>query len=168
MKKIRTSRGVVLAGAVVLASVALTGCSSILFGAATGDASRDEAGAVQSEEKIDIFNLKVGDCKMEDVPGDIADTKVVPCAEPHDEEVYFEFTLEDGEYPGEEAVGVAADERCYEEFETFAGIPYEDSTLDFFPFTPTEQGWAEGDQVVQCVIWDPAGPVVGTLAGAAR
>jgi len=100
--------------------------------------------------------------------GAITDTNVVPCSESHDEEVYFEFELEEGDFPGEDAITAKSDERCHTEFEPFVGIAYEESVLDFFSFQPTAQGWDDGDRVVQCVIWDPAGPVVGTLAGTNR
>jgi hypothetical protein len=91
----------------------------------------------------------------------------VPCGEPHDDEVYFDFLLDDGEYPGDDAVLEASDSGCLAQFDAFAGIAYDASTLDFYAYRPSEESWSNGDRTVSCVIWDPAGRVTGSLAGAA-
>lgn len=164
------TRATAVAGAAVALTFTLAGCGVLesLVGV-SGDAERDEAGSVQSESDIGIFNLQVGDCKMEDAPGEISDTKVVPCAESHDEEVFFEYAVADGDFPGETAITDEADEKCAAEFAEFVGVAWEDSELDYFGIYPTQQTWEQADdRIVQCVIWDPAGPVTGTLEGAAR
>lgn len=92
---------------------------------------------------------------------------VVPCGEPHDE-VYFDFLLDDGEYPGDDAVLEASDSGCLAQFDAFVGVAYDSSTLDFYAYRPSEQSWASGDRAVSCVIWDPADQVTGSLEGAAH
>jgi hypothetical protein len=41
-----------------------------------------------------------------------------------------------------------ADELCAAEFESFVGLPYEESVLYLTYLTPTREGWSEGDREV--------------------
>jgi hypothetical protein len=98
----------------------------------------------------------------------VSEVPVVPCDQPHDEEVFFDFLLTGDEYPGEEAIQTEADNTCLVEFERFVGLAYDSSTLDYYAYRPSEESWTQlSDRAVSCVIFDPAGQVTGTLAGAA-
>ncbi|WP_258184208.1 septum formation family protein [Microbacterium foliorum] len=167
----RTRRALALAGSAVALSVALTGCSALngILGGGAGDADRDEeTGQVTESANIDIFALKVGDCMMEAPSGLLEDIDVVPCAEPHDQEVFYEITMDDGDF-SEEAIDAASQECIGDAYASFVGVAYETSTLEVYPITPTQQTWDElNDRVVQCVISDPAGQIEGSLEGAAR
>lgn len=167
MMKMRTRRALALAGSAVALSVALTGCSALngILGGGAGDADRDEeTGQVTESANIDIFALKVGDCMMEAPSGLLEDIDVVPCSEPHDQEVFYEITMDDGEY-SEEAIDAASQECIGDAYTTFAGAPY-DNSLGVYPITPTQQTWDElNDRVVQCVVTDPAGQTTGSLEG---
>ncbi len=169
--KMRTRRALALAGSAVALSIALSGCSALngILGGGSGDANRDEeSGQVTESANIDIFALKVGDCKMESPSGLIQDADVVPCAEPHDEEVYHEITMDDGEY-SEDAINTASEECIGDAYTQFVGVSYDQSTLEVYPITPTKDTWEQlDDRLVQCVIVDPAGQVEGSLQGAAR
>lgn len=158
-----------LPAALLVLSLGLSACSS------EPEATRDEAGDVATAGEIDAFAIDLSDCLVEppatgDQAEEVADVSAVPCAEPHDGEVYALFDLPDGDFPGDEAVTTAADERCVEEFDTFVGKAYEDSALDFFTFTPTKDSWElRDDREVVCVIGDPeGGQTTGSLKGAAR
>lgn len=71
--------------------------------------------------------------------------------------------------PGNDAIDIAADDFCYDEFTAFVGIAWDDSTLDYFPLTPLEEGWNQlDDRQVLCFVFDGEGGVVGTLKDAAR
>ncbi len=165
----RTSR-LLTASAVMGAALFLGGCFQISDLGGGPEAVRDaDTGEITDAGKADVFTLSVGDCLNDQSGEEVTDVPVVPCSEPHDNEVYYEFSLPDGEFPGKDGVYSAADEGCYPEFSTFAGIAYEESTLDFSYFVPTQQSWDEGnDRLVSCIIYDTAGQVTGTLAGAAR
>ena len=122
----------------------------------------------------DVFSLVVGDCFNDaavgiegDEPVDSVD--IVDCDDPHEREVYarMEFEGDDDDYPGETAVTDEGDVFCYDEYEDFVGISYDDSTLFFVTFYPTEDSWAAADREIMCIIYD-AEPSTGTLAGAAR
>lgn len=162
---------VVAVGAAALLAVTLSGCGVLqeVLGRADKPVRDAETQEITESGQADVFSIKVGDCLNEASGEMVTDVPVVPCAEPHDEEAYFESVLADGEFPGDEAVQAQADEICYGAFATFAGIAYEDSALDYYPYTPTEMGWNEAnDRIVTCIIYDPAAQTTGSLAGSAR
>lgn len=156
----------------LLAAVSLSGCS-LLQGSGGGETvARDaETQEITEAGTADVFKLKVGDCFDDgDLTGqEVSDVAAVPCAQPHDNEVYYEFTMSGEEWPGEEAIGAAVDEQCAPQFDTFVGLSFEESVLKWFPLTPTEGSWTQlNDRVVQCVVYENGVRVEGTLAGAAR
>jgi Septum formation len=177
--RMRTRSALALAGTAVALSLALTGCSALSGILGGGDAQRDDKGNVTEESTIDIFALKVGDCMpASDTNGEISDADVVPCSEPHADEVFFEFELADGDLPTEEEITAEVEAQCVPAFNDFVGFDYYESALDFWWLTPTEETWTQAnDRMVQCVIYepDPADAtgqtqleVTGSLAGAAR
>lgn len=171
MMKMRTRRALALAGSAIVLSAALSGCSALnnIIGG-NNDAPRDEdTNEVTEESNIDIFSLKVGDCKMEDPDGEISDTDVVPCTEAHDEEVYFEFELTGDEFPEGDAIDAEGEAQCLPAFEEYVGIDYDSSTLALFWITPTQATWDElNDRIVQCVLYSYDGAqLTGSMKGAA-
>ncbi|MCC4908573.1 septum formation family protein [Microbacterium sp. cx-59] len=156
----------------LVASIGLLGgCAQIadLVGAKP-QATRDaESGEVTGSGEINVFTLSVGDCMSDTTDAEeVTDVNVVPCDQPHDYEVYYDFSIPDGEWD-QEAVYAAAEEGCYNEFPTFVGLSYEESLLDFSYYAPTQQSWDEGnDRIVSCFIGDPSTQTTGSLAGVAR
>ncbi|MFG6503080.1 septum formation family protein [Microbacterium sp. P05] len=163
-----------IAAAALLSVIALGGCSAIqgLIGGGGETVARDaDTQEVTEGGTADVFTLRVGDC-FDDTSADakeISEVPAVPCDQPHDNEIYHEFTMPDGDFPGQEALDAAADEECAAEFDTFVGIAYADSVLDWAPFQPTEGSWTQlDDRVVQCIIYEYGVRVEGSLAGVAR
>jgi hypothetical protein len=130
------------------ASVALAGCS-LLGGAGNTGAEPDADG-----EEAGVFTIQVGDCLNGHVEGEVSTVERIDCAEPHDSEAYASVLLDDGEYPGDDAVVEQADEACFDEFETFVGLSYDDSVLTFSYYYPTPESWDSGDREVVCLILD--------------
>ena len=171
MKTTPIARSVLLATAALTLGAALSGCSAISSVFGSGDAQRDEEGHVTEGKEIDIFSLKVGDCLTEAAVtgGETNTAPVVPCGEAHPFEVYAEFDLDDGDFPGTDAIEAPAMEFCETEFEKFVGVAYNDSTLDYTWFEPTAESWSADDRLVQCIIGDPEdAEITGSLKGAAR
>ncbi len=148
----------------------------VLGAAACGEdrpaAQRDEAGAVASAGAVDPFEVELGDCVQEPVSSseeveEVESVKAVPCAQPHDGEVYAVFDLPDGEFPGEDEVSSAGEDRCVEEFATFVGKAYEDSQYDITSLFPTKESWeSQDDREYVCLVVAPEGEQVsGTLKG---
>ncbi|MBF4562638.1 septum formation family protein [Microbacterium sp. VKM Ac-2870] len=150
--------------------VLLGGCSTISNLIGGEQAVRDaDTGQVTESGKADAFTIKIGDCFNDQSASTITDVPAVPCSDPHDNEVYHEVTMPDGEFPGDSAITDAAEKGCGEAFASFIGIPAENSTLSFSYLTPTRDGWeGANDRLISCIAYDPAGKVTGTLAGAAR
>lgn len=161
----------------VLLALVLAGVSGCSFLEPEADpAVRDETtGEITESSDADVFSLKVGDCfnqetseETSEETTEVSSVPTVPCAEPHDNEAYAASDMPDGDFPGDQAVSDAADTFCYDEFEKFVGMNYDESELDLRSLFPTDVSWAEGDQEILCFVFSPDGPVTGTLAGAAR
>ncbi|MBX3098243.1 MAG: septum formation family protein [Salinibacterium sp.] len=151
------------AAALAAACFVLAGCSALGGGVATPTPTPTGV------PEVDVLELGVGDClDTHGKPGITATVPVVDCDLEHDSEAYATIILAAGSYPGDDAVRSAAVEGCTSNFVTFAGIAYEESTLDYAYYFPTLGSWAEGDHRILCLILDPAQRVTGTLEGAAR
>jgi hypothetical protein len=69
--------------------------------------------------------------------------------------VYAVFDLPAGRFPGERMSEGAADRRCFREFRSYVGIPYDSSDLDFsYIYPDTAEGWNE-DRSVVCMLDNP-------------
>lgn len=153
--------------AIGVAAIVLSGCSSISPLFPPDEPVRDDNGQiVEPNEQTDAFALQVGDCLNDgSATGEVTTVPTVPCSEPHDSEVYAAFELGQSSYPGEEIVQGKADAQCLTAFDQFVGEPYLESRLDFAYYYPTAESWASGDREILCVIYDPEGPVTGSLRG---
>jgi hypothetical protein len=158
-----------LAGAIVAASLILTGCS-VLGELFQGQPDRDEDGAITESGQLDVFTLAVGDCIDDSVDEqEVTSVAAVPCEEPHLFEAYHEYRFEDGEYPGADAVDEEAWAACQDAFEGFVGLPWEESELIGTYYTPTEDSWTNmDDRLVTCLVGEDGTKVTGTLEGAQR
>ena len=164
MRSLKTSLTALTLGA---AAIALAGCS-LIPGGNGGNPSGGETPAADGET-VDVFTVKVGDCLNDGaMEGEVSETVVIDCAEPHDSEAYASVMIEDGDFPGDDAVAEQAVTECTNEFSAFVGMDYQSSSLDFAYYYPTEDSWANGDREILCLIVDPAGKVEGSLQGAAR
>ncbi|KQY23110.1 hypothetical protein ASD16_11055 [Cellulomonas sp. Root485] len=158
----------------VLLALALAGISGCgILDETPEPAVRDEtSGEITESSEADVFSLQVGDClndasQSEEVE-EVSSVPTVPCDQPHDSESYAATDMPEGEYPGDQAIIDASDTFCYEQFATFVGLSYDESSLELASFFPTPESWAEGDREIMCFISSPDGQVTGTLAAAAR
>jgi hypothetical protein len=135
----QTARRITALATIGLAAFALTGCSLITSALNGGES--------------DVFSIKVGDCLNDSVAdGEISTVPVVDCDELHDSEIYASAIMDDGDYPGESDTIDFANEACYDEFEGFVGISYDESIYDYATLYPTPESWAGGDREVLCRI----------------
>lgn len=161
-------RVAIIAAAVAVGALTLSGCSAIsdLF---PKESARDtETQEISEAGETDVFSLAVGDCFNDEAAEEIDSVEAIPCADPHDYEAYFAFDLPEAEtFPGDDAISQAAADGCIAEFATFVGVAYEDAApLDFNYLSPTEGSWDEGDREILCIVMD-AEKTSGSLAGAA-
>jgi hypothetical protein len=120
-------------------------------------ADRDSTGAIVSEGSVNAFQMRVGDCfddgstfsdeEVNSVPG-------VPCAQPHDNEVYAVFDVSATTFPGDKMADMAH-EQCVQRFEAFVGKDYDSSSLDVATLYPTRESWQQqNDREVICAVYD--------------
>lgn len=134
---------------------------------ACGGSLRGDDGRVVREGQLSAFDLRVGDCfERPDDAAEVTTVTVVPCARPHDSEVFAVAQhpgADAGPYPGAGALQSFAQEVCLgETFLDYVGVPYAESELTVFPITPTAESWRTGDRSVACVLSGD------DLAGSAR
>ena len=139
---------------------AAVGLGVVAYNVATV-ADRDATGAIVSSGNVDAFALRVGDCFDDtaalgsEVAGEVASLPGVPCADPHDNEVFAVFDVDFDAFPGDEAMGEAAFAQCLERFEGFVGAAYEESVLDVTALYPSDQSWnVQNDREVVCAVYD--------------
>lgn len=90
----------------------------------------------------------VGDCLNSEslTEGDeVTSLPTVSCDEAHDAEVFFSYDLEEGDFPGLEAITESAEERCVAAFSDYVGIDYEESELWANFIYPQEEVWEKAD-----------------------
>jgi len=117
-----------------------------------------------------VFDVKVGDCIDSRLStSEFLDyVTVVECTQEHDYEVYASLTIEGDTFPGEDAIFDQADDFCHAEFQTFMGIPYEESIHYFSYWYPVEDSWNFfDDREVLCLI-ETDEFLTGSLQGAAE
>ena len=136
------------------------------------NARRGDDGGISEAGTLQVDDLRVGDCFVfEETVDEISEVDARPCTEAHRYEI-FHITSWDGggvEYPTEDAWFSFFFDACVPAFNSYVGHTYETSQLDFVPFTPTEEGWDEGDRVVQCALVDPnETELTASLRGAER
>jgi hypothetical protein len=152
----------VLATFAAVAVLALAACSGV-------QPDRDPTGVItESVEGADIFAIEVGDCAGDLTEGEVTELDVIPCADPHGSEAYASFVMDDGDFPGAEAIEAQGIEDCGAAFEEFVGLPYEDSELFATWLTPTTESWDGGDREILCFVYDDGVETTGSLENAAR
>lgn len=120
-------------------------------------------------ETVTFDELEVGQCIPYMEWGDeVFELPIVPCDQPHTDEVYYIFDAEDGDFPGDDALQSLATERCDAAFAGYVGIPYKDSVLANYWFVPTEMSWNRlKDRTIQCIVYTDE-DVTESFRGSAR
>ena len=154
-----------IVGAAIIAVAAFGGA-----GAFDDNTVRDESGAIIQGGGLGAFAVQIGDCF--NIPQEelIQSLEAVPCSDPHDAEAYDSFMQVGDEWPGQDAVDETSAWGCYDRFETFVGMPWDNSELDFWYLEPTKESWEQGnDREVICAITSYDGSqLVGSMRGANR
>lgn len=178
-----TGLGAVIALAVALIAIVPSGVTDTAAGggpsAADGSTTGDDPPHAVPSEPSDIEGavmtpfaaLEVGDCiPLIDYDDEdwIYELPVVSCDAPHTDEVFFIYELEDGDFPGDDALQEEGWTRCGEEFEKYVGVSYDDSELDYYNYQPTKSSWNHwDDRAIQCILYSYE-DVTESLAGSGR
>ena len=150
------SRRALTIGGLLLAGVALSGCSLL--------SSFTDA---PPEGEVDAFSIKVGDCLNDaTVSEEVTTIPLVDCSEPHDSEIFARTDLAGDTFPGNDSLETELATFCRGDvFTQFIGVAYADSRYDTSGYYPSDESWASGDRELLCTVWDPDAQVTGTLAG---
>lgn len=100
-------------------------------------------------------DLAVGDCF--DVPTTVGETiddvQHRPCDENHTGEVMFVGDHDAAAYPGDDGFDPFVQDRCIPAFNAYTGLVFENEpALGIGYFTPTAEGWDDGDKKIICYI----------------
>ena len=148
------------------------------------DADRAESGDIVSADDLNAFPMREGDCfddssdmsQAQSVGiiggGFTEEIAAISCSEPHDNELFAVFDLSDRlpylaleRFPGEEGIVSFSRDGCFERFENFIGISYEESTLLVRMLYPTAESWAQGDREVSCMVYHSEEKLAGSMRG---
>jgi hypothetical protein len=145
-----------------VAPMAVVAVGGFLFNAQRGD-----DGLVSRPGDMLVSDLRVGDCYdlKDDSAEEVDNVTARPCTEPHEYELMFIGDVEADGYPTDAEFFDWLDRECVPAFANYVGTAYESSTLEIAWFSPTEDGWNDGDHSVQCAVYDPDD---GAVAGALR
>ncbi|MEU5346719.1 DUF4190 domain-containing protein [Streptomyces sp. NPDC020766] len=168
-KKGERGKGMAIAG-MILSGI---GAAILALALATGGAAEFwdgfQEGAREARENGTTFSVDEGECF--DTPGGSLegmayDVDTVPCDEEHDGEVFANFSMASGGYPGDSEITEAADDKCYTLQYAYAmdtwAIP---DNVDIYYFTPTRDSWSLGDREISCLFGnvDERGGLTGSL-----
>lgn len=132
---------------------AVVGTALAAFIGISAAAERNADGAIMTAGSVDAFEVQVGDCFDDEAfeSSEVSELPGVPCADPHDNEVYATFDLT-GDWPGADVVEELAFEGCYDRFDESIGRSYEESVIDYTAIYPSEGSWHQmNDREVICV-----------------
>jgi Septum formation len=144
----RIPAGLLIAGAFVLVSTV----AGWYF-----NASRSPTGEIEKSGDLSVLDLRVGDCfdDKDSSADQTADVKAVPCTTEHEYEVFYIGAMGDGSYPTDDAFDTYVTQNCDPAFRAYIGKAYDDSDLDIFYLTPTDDSWRSGDRTVKCAAYHP-------------
>ncbi len=168
-KKGERGKGMAIAG-MILSGI---GAAILALALATGGAAEFwdgfQEGAREASENGTTFSVDEGECF--DTPGGSLegmayDVDTVSCEEEHDGEVFANFKMPGGRYPGDSEITEAADDKCYTLQYAYAmdtwALP---ENVDIYYFTPTRDSWSLGDREISCLFGnvDEKGSLTGSL-----
>jgi hypothetical protein len=153
------ARGLLVFGllfAVVIVVAAVVG-AAVAFGGGGRSSSGGEVSAAKLAVGHCVDNLRESD--------DLEGLPVLPCARPHEGEVFAIFELPAGPFPGDEELGKQAQRECLKQFENYAPSSLADDKVELFYLHPSQLSWSSGDRGVTCVATDPTAKRTGSLKG---
>jgi hypothetical protein len=153
-------------GPLILAGVAIA-----LLAASAGIAALVKA--TSSTGQLTEDQLKPGDCLTGSNLGletsnpwpDLV--TAVPCTQQHIAEVYFAdnaWPQSLAAYPGDDAVGSTADNRCGNAFALYNGIPSDESAFTYTEIVPDGVTWPGGDRWLVCIAYESTDKYPGGAA----
>lgn len=155
-------KGLAIAG-IVVSGLWLLGCigliaAIVIFGDKVPTDASNPGGLPRQSSgpgNVRVQNLKVGQCVdgISAAGSTLATLPVVACSASHDGEVVALFNLAGGSYPGDDAIGTQAEDKCNNELDAYAPSAKDDRSVGIYYLHPTQLSWASGDRQVICVAY---------------
>lgn len=121
--------------------------------------------------KGNVFEVEVGDCFDDPGATEVSDLPMKECSDPHDNEVFALYEVTGDTLPAQQDLL----EGCFDRFEAAIGTAYADSIYDFGGFTPSSEGFDNGDKEVICYAFTFTGDpnvegekLVGSILGSGK
>jgi Septum formation len=109
-----------------------------------------------------VFRLRPGQC-FDSSPNGIAGAHVVPCAQPHDAEIYGAFRVAGQRWPGTAALGTQARLGCQARLSGYLNPQLATSDLAETYAYPNQGAWSAGAHTVICEIRGTQGRLSGSV-----
>jgi hypothetical protein len=121
-----------------------------------------QAHAAAHPLRATVFRLRPGQCFVS-LPNGIAGAHVVPCAQPHDAEIYGTFRVAGQRWPGIAALGTQARLGCQARLSSYLNPQLATSDLAETYAYPNQGAWAAGAHTVVCEIRGTQGRLTGSV-----
>lgn len=151
-------RALLLGGAAVVCVVAIGGLvAAVLLH------NRANAHAV-APHLPPVFRLRPGEC-INSAPNASSPVQAVPCAQPHDAEVFAAFRLAGHSWPGSAAVSARARRGCADRLGSYLNPQLATATLAQLYIYPSPGAWDIGERTVICKVRSVQGKLTGSVRG---
>ena len=113
---------------------------------------------------ISATDLEVGECLNDLAEStDVSSLPSVPCAQPHQGEVFAVFDLPAGPFPGSAGVDDLVNQGCNARLADYSPGAPADPAISLFSVYPLEKNWDQGDREVVCIAKATAGTATGSI-----
>lgn len=109
-----------------------------------------------------VFGLRPGQC-FDSLPNGIAGARVIPCAKPHDAEIYGAFAVAGHGWPGSVTLGNQARLGCQRRLTGYLNPQLASTGLTETYVYPNVGAWAAGEHMVICEIRGTGGKLTGSV-----
>jgi hypothetical protein len=160
--------------AVILAACSGGASKAATSTTTTAPATTTTSAPLAAGRQLSFYVPSVGDCYDKRTVGAAPQTSIIflllPCATPHQNEVFATFDYPDPNYPSAAVLEQFAKQHCIGGFATYVGRPYETSVYDIGYELPQQATWGNGIRhVIGCLVEGHDGHrLSGSARGAAR
>jgi hypothetical protein len=131
-------------------------------GTSSSSSSSRDSGTVKTDGRIRVDKLTVGQCFDGVKTGRMTTVQAKKCTEPHQAEVYTEFTLPDAPWPGDDEAASQAEDGCNARADNAVKASVIDDLELFYLYPNTSLAWRL-DRKVLCIGSDPDGKLTTSM-----
>lgn len=118
-------------------------------------------------EQVSLADVAAGDCLVRIPTANVDTLTSIPCSKPHRGEVFATFSVAVGPHPTRAEIKRSAERECTKRFESYFGIGFDQSVLDYYYLWPQPSAIDYDDGVI-CTATEGSKKTVGSLKNAKR